>query len=317
MRNIVRRSGRWAAEQWARTTGRAPFVFSWLLHKLYPQRSDVIPHHGTVSEGITVAQFNELLAYHARRGHRFISPEDLLRPLDPNECHVLITFDDGYANNRDAVGPLEHHGAVATFHISTGHVERGCAFWWDVLYRERMAAGAVHAAVMAELREWKQLRWEEQEHRLVQLFGPHALVPVGELDRPLTTTELRTMARSPAVRIGDHTDHHLSLPIHSDAEVLASLKNSGLWLAEHLGARPVSLAYPYGHHDDRIVRLAGRAGGTVGFTYEKGHLMKADLLSSERMRMPRNSLTGFLDITTQCHNAHVGAPFVHRPYSPP
>ncbi|MDX9751672.1 MAG: polysaccharide deacetylase family protein, partial [Flavobacteriales bacterium] len=187
------------------------------------------------------------------------------------------------------------------------HVRHGMAFWWDVLYRERTARGTPHAEAMAELRAWKRWRWEEQERRLADLFGPRALEPAGELDRPLTVDELKAMAASPHVRIGDHTHRHLALPLYTDEEVRDSLRASAHWLQRTIGVAPVSFAYPYGSLDDRAMRLVREAGHRVGLAYDKGPVGRDDLHADGLMRVRRNTLTGSLDITTQCHNLFVGA----------
>lgn len=49
---------------------------------------------------------------------------------------VVITFDDGYADNLHTAKPLlERRGIPATFFIATGCIERRREFWWDELDR--------------------------------------------------------------------------------------------------------------------------------------------------------------------------------------
>lgn len=46
--------------------------------------------------------------------------------------HVLITFDDGYADNYAAAFPiLKSHRVPATFFIATGYIDRPRVPWWD------------------------------------------------------------------------------------------------------------------------------------------------------------------------------------------
>ena len=49
---------------------------------------------------------------------------------------VVITFDDGYADNLAAAKPrLESHGVPAIFFVATDYVEEQREFWWDELER--------------------------------------------------------------------------------------------------------------------------------------------------------------------------------------
>lgn len=51
-------------------------------------------------------------------------------PLPPNP--LMITFDDGYADNYHAALPiLQRHGLKATFFITTDFIEDRRIFWWD------------------------------------------------------------------------------------------------------------------------------------------------------------------------------------------
>jgi peptidoglycan/xylan/chitin deacetylase (PgdA/CDA1 family) len=47
---------------------------------------------------------------------------------------IVVTMDDGYADNLHAARPLlEHHGVPATIFVASGYVGSGRPFWWDEL----------------------------------------------------------------------------------------------------------------------------------------------------------------------------------------
>jgi peptidoglycan/xylan/chitin deacetylase (PgdA/CDA1 family) len=62
---------------------------------------------------------------------------------------VVVTFDDGYADNLYEAKPLlEHYGIPGTFFVVTGYLaqqaERAHEFWWDEL--ERVVMQPEHVA---------------------------------------------------------------------------------------------------------------------------------------------------------------------------
>jgi peptidoglycan/xylan/chitin deacetylase (PgdA/CDA1 family) len=48
---------------------------------------------------------------------------------------VVLTFDDGYADNLLAKSLLEKRGLAATLFLSTGALDSSHEFWWDELER--------------------------------------------------------------------------------------------------------------------------------------------------------------------------------------
>jgi peptidoglycan/xylan/chitin deacetylase (PgdA/CDA1 family) len=57
---------------------------------------------------------------------------------------IVITFDDGYADNLSNAKPLlERYNIPATFFLTTGHIGSGREFWWDELERALMLPGTL------------------------------------------------------------------------------------------------------------------------------------------------------------------------------
>src|SRR5436190_558012 len=61
----------------------------------------------------------------------------LERALQPAASpRVVVTFDDGYADNATVAAPiLERHGVPATMFVVSGVVGSQADFWWDELER--------------------------------------------------------------------------------------------------------------------------------------------------------------------------------------
>ncbi len=85
--------------------------------------------------------------------------------------------------------------------------------------------------------------------------------------------EPRTMTRDQVLELqeagvtfGSHSMHHHDLTTLSDAECAADLSESRQILGDVLGRPARLLAYPGGRHDERVRRLAERAGYEASFT---------------------------------------------------
>lgn len=108
-------------------------------------------------------------------------------------------------------------------------------------------------------------------------------------DPPAPGGGLRVMSRSTLAdlrsegwEIGSHTHSHRSLVGLDDVAVLAEMATADADLEELLGT-PISwFAYPYGHHDDRIRRLA--AGRYRAAVATGARLVKP---GADRSRLPR------------------------------
>lgn len=60
---------------------------------------------------------------------------DRLDAANGPERSVVVTFDDGYADNLTALPILEANGVPATVFVVSGAVGNPAAFWWDLLTR--------------------------------------------------------------------------------------------------------------------------------------------------------------------------------------
>lgn len=239
-----------------------PFLFHSLFDTEEQMRLDVIDP----LDRTTVARFRQLVKYYVDHGYRFVGPEDVLAGLPGGGRCAMLTFDDGYYNNRLALPVLEEFNVPALFFISTEHVRLGKCFWWDVLHRERTARGTPPEELDRERRALKRLPTEEIERRLVEEFGAGALSPRGDIDRPFTPEELRHFARHPCVLLGNHTANHAILTNYTDADAREQVRRAQEWLGSEIGVTPVAIAYPNGGSNDAVVRVCREVGLRLGFT---------------------------------------------------
>lgn len=209
---------------------------------------------------------------------------------------VVVTFDDGYADNAlEALPILEEVGVPATFFVSTGTLGSRREFWWDELERVIQGAGTFPATFALEDaqvgRSWptasateRQALYDDmhrllmaadagaREHWLSQLRSWAGLPAEGRGGhRPMTVDELRRLAASSWVTIGAHTVSHSALAaLEVDAqreEVLTSKSE----LEAALGREVTVFSYPYGKRSSytrdsvRICREAGFLKAAANF----------------------------------------------------
>lgn len=194
---------------------------------------------------------------------------------------AVITFDDGYADNRTVALPiLQRHGLTATFFIASGFLDGG-RMWNDTLIEtlrrcpgprldltalglDAYAVGSIEerrAAIQALIPRLKYLEPAErlrQVARIAECAG--ADLPD---DLMMTSTQLREMARA-GMTIGAHTVHHPILARLADDEALAEMVEGKRQLAEVIDAPVRFFAYPNGKPDEDYtgahVRIAREAG---------------------------------------------------------
>lgn len=110
----------------------SPGALILMYHRVAELSSD--PHRLAV----TPRHFAEHLAILRERAP-VIRLEELVRRLQAGsraDRAIILTFDDGYADNLAHAKPLlERHEVPATVFVSTGYVGQSREFWWDELER--------------------------------------------------------------------------------------------------------------------------------------------------------------------------------------
>jgi peptidoglycan/xylan/chitin deacetylase (PgdA/CDA1 family) len=87
---------------------------------------------------------------------------------------------------------------------------------------------------------------------------------------PLLTADQVRELHDRGWEIGSHSMHHRDLPLLSEAECLADLRDSRALLGDLLGTPVTTLAYPFGRHAAHVRRAAERAGYQLAFALPEG-----------------------------------------------
>jgi len=188
---------------------------------------------------------------------------------------VVVTFDDGYADNfLEALPIVEKVGVPVTFFISSGAIDSDEEFWWDELERLILAGGSRpdHCQLGEGSQTFKGntrsyedrvnfyrelhpvMRKQVSEVRnqwLEQLRTWAGCAASGRLShRTLTTEQLRELANSDLVTIGSHGVTHTRLTNLSPEGQRYEILNSTQRLKELCGVEIPVFSYPFGGRGD-------------------------------------------------------------------
>jgi len=190
----------------------------WPLILAYHSVSD----ERTDSLAVRVSDFEMQTAWLHRRGYRSMTLESFnAQTPRKGERVVIITFDDGYADNyTNALPVLKQFGFVATLFPVSNFVDTDKLFWWD--------EGQVAA---------------ERDRSLY---------------RTLTWEQIREMAAY-GIEIGSHTCTHPRLTSVSSEQCWDEITRSRAELEDKLGRPVVSFCYPAGDLNAEVITMVEKA----------------------------------------------------------
>jgi peptidoglycan/xylan/chitin deacetylase (PgdA/CDA1 family) len=235
---------------------------------------EIVPAHGR--------DLFEAQARHLAACYRVVPAPELLPAAAARRrgerFPVSITFDDDLAaHHRVALPVLRRLGLPATFFLSGASLLAPHAFWWqrlqagvdadvpvvDLLPSEARSTLAPDRASIHELAAViDDLPRDERE-----ALAERLRVELGEEPSDLSLDEdgVRALVAAGA-EIGFHTLRHDHLPRLDDDELVRAMTEGRDRLAQIAGRRLLTIAYPHGDADRRVVAAARAAGYTTGFT---------------------------------------------------
>ncbi len=205
-------------------------IFVLEFHGVAGRRWPGLP--GALQPSLTAAELRAILGF-VRRRFDFLSPAELFAPESRG---VLLSFDDGFANNFDQALPvLEELAAPAVFFVTLSHV----------------------------LEPGRRLPW------IAEALSRHGVVPAPEMARDLfdgaDAATLRQAAAHPLITIGGHGWHHPRLTGCDGAALATELGAARERLAEVVGRAVELFAYPFGDYDARVLAAVEAAGFKAAF----------------------------------------------------
>jgi peptidoglycan/xylan/chitin deacetylase (PgdA/CDA1 family) len=166
---------------------------------------------------------------------------------------VVLTFDDGFADQMRAFEMLKQHNMRATFYIIDGGAE------------SRWCIGAGRR------------------------YGDPSQPPGGCGDAYLTWDQVRQLDRSGLITIGGHTVNHRNLATLSAADQQFEIAQGKTMLEQELGHGVRHFAYPYGTYNATSIAIAQAAGYATAVTTQPGNEQPAG--SEFTLRRIRDTLS--------------------------
>jgi peptidoglycan/xylan/chitin deacetylase (PgdA/CDA1 family) len=288
----------------------AGFVLT--LHSVQPPRDDPFQPNRLLE--ITPDFLDRLLAHLTAGGWRFVTVDDLV--LDGTaasaERRIAFTLDDGYRDNlAHALPVFRRHGAPFTVYVCPGFTERTAELWWmalervvatsDVIDLPGFPGGPLAATSIAEKERafaacsrWLTTVADEAAQRasIRALCARHGLdLAALAAELVMDWDEVRRIAADPLCTVGAHTLTHAALARFPAEQALSEMRGSAERIADVLGRRPTTLAFPYGGRaaaGEREAALAAGAGFAASFTTRPGYVSRA----GSRHGLPRVSVNG-------------------------
>jgi peptidoglycan/xylan/chitin deacetylase (PgdA/CDA1 family) len=185
----------------------------------------------------TPPDFEEQLEHLEHAGYTVVDMDQALSglhgaglPAKP----VVLTFDDGFANQMDAFEILKRHNMKATFYIING----GVASRWCIGANRR--------------------------------YNDPLQPPEGCGDAYLNWDQIRTLDRSGLITIGGHTIDHESLAGLPYEEQRHEVVDSKVEIEQQLGHSIRDFAYPSGSYGEVTTQIAREAGYLTAVTTNWG-----------------------------------------------
>jgi len=285
------------------------------MHQVRPAEFDDFHPNGILE--ITPEFLENVVVRIRRRGFEIVSLDEAHRRLTTPGRHrrfVVLTFDDGYRDNKVHAWPILHRlGAPFTIYVPTAYPDGLGDLWWLALEMIVAAQEVIavdmdgehrlipaddaeeKSAAYAVLYGWLRRMEEKAQRRAIHDLAARYGVDMRALCRELIMTwpEIAEMARDPLVTIGAHTIDHYAVARLPAEEARRQMRDSAAVIEAALGRRPRHFSYPYGSPcaaGPRDFAIARDLGFATAVTTRPGVLFPAH--AEHLTALPRVSLNG-------------------------
>lgn len=234
--------------------------------------------------------FNTLIS-HISGKYEVVKLEDYILSAKPGSGRkqlASVLFDDGYKDNIEyAVPLLEKFKCPASFYVVTDCIDRNIPTWTyivDHLFQQtRMEKLGLDLNFVpapfrhnvfntrqeklnfgSRLKPWmKSLSNDERRQVMANLQTAFRDVAL-PADKMMNWDNLRQL-QSAGYTVGSHSvSHPLLASVKNEKELFFELNESGKRIETELGQFPVTISYPIGSYDERVISYSKQAGYKMG-----------------------------------------------------
>lgn len=223
---------------------------------------------------------------------------------------VVLTFDDGYADNLlEALPVLEKNNAQALFYISTGNLNTTNEFWWDEVERHLLLAGKLPEELRLKINDsdiiystktaaeikntyetllplLRTMTSSTRKNTIMQIFEWSGKIPPRSTHRSMTFDEVKIMSNSSAAVLGAHTHSHQSLAALTKEEQKDEIQLSKNILEELTGKEILHFSYPFGTKKD-FNQTTIKICFDLGFKWVSANYPDTADVTSSNFQLPR------------------------------
>jgi len=221
---------------------------------------------------------------------------------------VTLSFDDGYKDNIEYAAPiLEQYNCPASFYVVTDCVEKNIPTWTYIVdysfqnakvdfiefdldyvpeYLKKIDLRSGLNKKPREVKPWmKTLSNKKRKEVLQRIFAQSNTELPGNL--MMNWNEIKQLQNA-GFFISSHSHTHPMLAkLETEEEIKEELVTSFKKIEKNLGIEPVTISYPMGSFDTRVMALAKEAGYRNGLAVEQKLFLAKN---TDRFAIPRVEL---------------------------
>ena len=204
-------------------------------------------------------EFEKVIIWLNKR-FRFINVDEFIKS---KKNGILITFDDGFANNRKNVVPiLEKFNIPALIFFSTKHVKNPNDW-------------------LNPTKKLIKKKWHDSSSVPVKIAN--------DFYNGMSEKDVIWCSKHPLITIGSHTNNHPFLTKVSEKDLYEELVQSKKYLESLTGKKIEYFAYPYGDYNKDVATLVKKVGYKAAFCTEKLKYIGMPFYEIQRIGIYSNS----------------------------